>query len=68
MGVVDKETADLSEKCKQQNIVLSLTINHYELCCFALENQIWCFICLTQTTRGTENTPRPSAPGSRVCL
>jgi len=46
MGMVDKETEDLSEKCKQQNIVLLLSTSCYKLCCFALENQIWCCVCL----------------------
>lgn len=40
MVMVDKEMADLSEKCKQQNLVLSLSINYYKLCWFALENQM----------------------------
>lgn len=61
MGMLDKETANLSEKYKQQNIVLLLSISYYKLCRFALENQIRSFVCLIQTMRGTENVPHPAA-------
>lgn len=46
MGMVDKETADFLERCKQQNVAFLLRINYHELCCFALENEIWGFLCL----------------------
>lgn len=68
MGMIDKETADLSEKCKQQNIVLLLSINYYKLCFLALENQIRCFVCLTQTMCATESILCPSAQGRRVSV
>lgn len=45
--MVDKETADFLEKCKQRNVAFLLRINYHELCCFALENEIWGFLCLT---------------------
>ena len=65
--MVDKDTVDLSEKFKQENIVLLLSINYYEVCCFALENQIQCFICPSQTMHGTENIHRQHREGDFVC-